>query len=893
MRYLFGIMCVCALGVVPFVGCTESKQAEPDPEWPPNATAYFDEYGILHADCAFDEDCAMVLGYYHAADRFVQMDFRRRFVTGRLSDVIDKGYGQLLGLADVSAETRAVFSTRDGAPIEEMLLEHSSDETRAMLEAYSAGVNQWIADVKDGSNGAVFPHEFGDWPFVYSPDEIPAWTPEDSAASVMLVIDSLTRQLSYDIKRGIAREEIGDDDKFMDIWSLQPQVESSILTPGWQPPAAAKTSIAVHEGSSTPGEELKSGPALRRLSARTSGNEAVQGTVLGGAATPSGTGSNSWVLGPSRTANGNALLASDIHLGMSQPAIWYVAHLDAKTNGSGTIHVAGVTIPGLPWVIAGQNERMAWGPTNTFLDYTDWYVEELVKDAEGRATGVMFQGEVVPFTKIPFTATYSDGTEEQQELLFVPHHGPVREIDLDNNVAITLRWTPQDITTDLNMFSSLAKAETVEQGRVANESATAWGSCYVMADAEGTIGFFPYNKPAKRTWATNLDGGAAPWLPLDGRCETPERCYEWTEFWGPADLPQVVNPPEGFIATANNDITGALFDGDPTNDGYPPLQTEPAPSFRHARIVELIEETGSEHTTETMRQIQGDTHSLIGELMTPGFIAIAESDMTTLTAEGEKLLAALKAWQFTCPSGLQGPEQNSPLTNDANELREASGCAAFHAALFVADDNCRPPGLRAEYAFKAPGYRFEPSHAFFRSIVDPSELLAGDVYWDDPATPETETKHQVIGECLDGAARYLISEVGLGDDETKWPWGRVRSFVLRSDLDQLGVSQYNNPPPGQVPFTRDGGYETVGPASASWDSTYGFLVSSGPSERLICELFSNGPECTIQLPGGQSAHIESENYDDLLFKYLENEPVDLVFDINEAKANAVRTVSFD
>ena len=280
-----------------------------------------------------------------------------------------------------------------------MLLEHSSDETRAMLEAYSAGVNQWIADVKDGSNGAVFPHEFAGSPFVYSPDEIPAWTPEDSAASVMLVIDSLTRQLSYDIKRGIAREEIGDDDKFMDIWSLQPQVESSILTPGWQPPAAAKTSIAVHEGSSTPGEELKSGPALRRLSARTSGNEAVQGTVLGGAATPSGTGSNSWVLGPSRTANGNALLASDIHLGMSQPAIWYVAHLDAKTNGSGTIHVAGVTIPGLPWVIAGQNERMAWGPTNTFLDYTDWYVEELVKDAEGRATGVMFQGEVVPFPR--------------------------------------------------------------------------------------------------------------------------------------------------------------------------------------------------------------------------------------------------------------------------------------------------------------------------------------------------------------------------------------------------------------------------------------------------------------------------------------------------------------
>jgi penicillin amidase len=882
--------------VVGFVSCTESQQAEPDLEWPPNATAYFDEYGILNADCATDEDCAMVLGYHHAADRFVQMDFRRRLVTGRLTNIFEPDFAQfpfLVLLPDLSAEQRAIFSTGDGRPIEELLLEHSSAETLAMLEAYTAGVNQWIADVQVGSNGAVFPREFSSPPFAYSPAQIPAWTLEDSAAGILLVIDSLTRALSFDLNAGIAREEIGDDDKFADIWSLRPQIESSILAAGWQPSALATGSVQGLKKSPSSSEQLESGAALRRLSARTKRHGNIQGTMLGGDAPSSGTGSNSWVLGPSRTTGGNALLSSDIHLGMSQPAIWYVAHLDAKTHGSGAMHVAGVTIPGLPWVIAGQNEQIAWGPTNTFFDFTDWYVEELVKDSDGHAMGVMFQGEVVPFTRVPFTATYSDGTEDQRELLFVPHHGPVREIDLDNNVAITLRWTLQDITTDLNMFTSLAKAETVEQGRVANESATAWGSCYVMADLEGTIGYFPYNKPAKRAWATNLQGDAPPWLPLDGRCETPERCYEWTEFWDAADLPQVVNPPEGFIATANNDITGALFDGDPTNDGYPPLQTEPGPAFRHARIVELIQEIGSEHTTETMRRILGDTHSLIGELMTPGFIEIAESDMTALTEEGEKLLAALKAWQFTCPTGLEGPEQTSPLTDDLDELREASGCAAFHAALYIADDNCRPPGLRADYMFRAPAYRLEPSHAFFRSIVDPSELLAGDVYWDDPSTPETETKHQVIGECFDGTARYLMTEVGLGDDETKWPWGRVRSLVLRSDLHGLGIAQYNNRPPGEAPFARGGGYETVDVASAGLDARLGFVVPAGASERMICELLPSGPECTIQLPGGQSAHNESENYDDLLFKYLENEPIDLVFDIDEAKANAVRTVTFE
>ena len=90
MRYFIGLVCVLALGALATVGCSESKPAEPDLEWPPNATAYFDEYGILNADCATDEDCAMVLGYYHAADRFVQMDFRRRFATGRLTEIVDK-----------------------------------------------------------------------------------------------------------------------------------------------------------------------------------------------------------------------------------------------------------------------------------------------------------------------------------------------------------------------------------------------------------------------------------------------------------------------------------------------------------------------------------------------------------------------------------------------------------------------------------------------------------------------------------------------------------------------------------------------------------------------------------------------------------------------------------
>jgi len=851
----------------------------PDFEWPPDATAYFDQYGILNADCATDEDCAMVLGYYHAADRFVQMDFRRRFPTGRLTEIVDRDFAYLLEIRAPAAESRALFSTREGRPLEDFVLEQASAKTIALLEAYSAGVNQWIDDVQNGRNDAVFPREFADPPFAYGPADIPQWTPSDSFAAVLLIVERSTSREGFEVSAGAARDVIKDDLRFSDLWALRPRVESSILPPGWTPPESSSSGAAAIEKQQPRRDGVNAGPALRRLEVRLKRIQEIQRSILG--ADLAG-GSNNWVIAPSRSMTGNALLANDPHQPMGQPAMFYLAHLDAKTSGTGTIHAAGATTPGIPWVVVGQNENIAWGVTDTFLDMTDVYVEELVKDGGGNAMGVMFKGEVVLFTRVPFTVRYSDGTSEEHELLFVPHHGPVREIDLDNGVAITLRWTGHDMDTDVEVLTPLSTATTVMEARAAVENVTTLGWNLVAADIDGNIGWFPYNRIPKRTWATNLSGDAPPWLPLDGRCVTPERCYEWTEYFDYAELPQALNPSEGFIATANNDMTGALFDGDPTNDGYAPFQTHVVPGIRHARIVGLIEGIGSEHTTATMQRIQHDVHSLQGALQTPGFLAIAESDMTTLSERAQKIVNALKAWEsFVCPTGLKGPYVDSELTDDPDVLREASGCAAFHAALY----NCAPLGLRKDYVQPAPV-------AYFDSIVDPSRLVVGDVYWDDPDTPEIETTYQTIGECFDVAGRLLATDLGLGDDETKWAWGRAHRLTLNSDLSALGISTYNNRPPGQTPFTNDGGWVTVSPTNPGLDAS-GFFQAIGAATRLVCEALPTGPSCTIELPGGQSGHITSDNYDDLLFKYLDGEPIDLVFDIDEAKANAVRTVTFE
>lgn len=876
-----------ALSVLLVVGCTSSDggtggtplECVPDLEWPPCATAYFDQYGILNADCATDEDCAMVLGYYHAADRFVQMDFRRRFPTGRLLEVLDKDFASLVELVAPADETRALYSTRDGKPIEEQLLEAATQETLALLEAYSAGVNRWIEDVREGRNGAAFPREFASAPFVYGPADIPEWTPKDSAVTLLPFLEAQTNWESLEVDAGVARLALSDDDRFFDAWR-QPWVESSILPPGWTPLASEtkQSEVTSATGDSLPAT-LRAEPALRRLNDRTNARQAVRGMLFGSSADSRG-GSNNWVIAPSLSASGNALLANDMHLPMTQPALWYLAHLDAKTNGTGGLHAAGITYAGVPWVIVGQNEGIAWAVTNAFLDLSDVYVEELVTDMDGNPTGVMFQGETVPLTRVPFTVKFSDGSTEERELLFVSHHGPVREIDAPNDIAVTLRWILQDATTDINMLTAMNSASTVEEARAALENSTSTGGSWIAADTEGNIGFFPYSRVPKRAWATGLDGDATPAAPLDGRCGTSERCYEWTEFYGYGELPQAMNPEAGFVATANNDMTGALFDGDATNDGYPPLQTNVVPGLRHARITKLIEDGGTDHTPATMRQIQGDVHSLMGELMTPGFLGIAESEMTSLSDEAKKIVAALKFWEFTCPTGLDGPYTDAPVTSDPVELREAAGCAAFHAAAY----HCRPLGIRGE---RGRGLSF----VYLNSVRNPSRLRAGDIYWDDPDTPEIETKYQVIGECFDEAGRFLITNVGLGDDEREWAWGHALRLVLNSDLATLGIPTYNNPPPGQAAFANAGGLNTVSPTGPVLDAS-GWSQGEGASKRLVCELFLDGPECTIQLPGGQSAHLDSDNYDDLLFKYLNNEPIDLVFDIAQAKANAVRTVTF-
>ena len=837
--------------------------------WPPTATVYFDEFGVMAADCQTDADCYKVLGYYHAAERFVQMDFYRRNTTGRLTPILNKVVAQQFGVAEVDADTRQLFSTIDGEPLEEAWLAKTTPEDLAIFEAYSVGVNQWIRDVQNGANGAEFPREFEGFPFDYSPARIPDWEPSDILACAGLLLEQLSNSENSIVGTGNARERVGDDALFSDLYARRPVKLSSVLPPGQWPPApdaavAQKSGPSV--GSAT-GRSVRG--ALQALQAKLDARERIK-AVFGQGDLGAEIGSNNWVVNASNARDGNALLSNDPHLGLGNPAIWYIATLDSMTNGEGSLRTAGHFLAGVPVNFVGHNADIAWGVTTTGMTLSDVYVEELVIE-DGEATGVVFKGEEVDFVRRTFTVEFVDGDTQDVELLFVQHHGPVRSIDVENGVALTLRWSGQDASTDIEAYLGLPFDTTVAEARESLTGITSASQNFVVADRNGDIGWFPYNELPKKTWATNIDGEAAPWLPIPGNGD-----YEWDEYFTDEELPQAFNPPEGFIATANNDLTGQLFDNDPTNEG-PPVQVGAADGYRHAQIVRLLEEGGDQHTAETMLAIVGDTHSFIGEEMTPSILGIANDPMTTLSAPAQKIVDALAAWDYECPTGLDGTSSDdSPLTSDAAELTSSIGCTAFHVALrelnraITADEN------RSDEAPNAN----RVNYATFYSIVDPTQLTAGNVYWDDINTEPVETEFDIMEIALETAGLFL--EERIGSDPGTWAWGRIHGTVLRSNLDNFGVDAYNNPAPGDSPYANDGGLSTVDVANPNSE----YLQTSGASTRMVCEALPEGVECSFQLPGGQSGDVDSPNYDDLLPKWLANEPMPLVLDIEEAAANA-------
>ena len=804
-------------------------------------SAYFDEQGILHARCESDADCFAVEGYFHAAHRFVQMDLRRRLGRGRLS--------ALAGGVTLPNDRfwRMMMTDRSGTPLEERILAAADDRTVAALEAYSRGVNAWLADLAADRNGAALADEYS---FdVIDQDAIQDdWEPLDSVACILPLIENLNDSSQVEIKMGEVYAALGPD-VARDLFGLRPASTSTIL------PAAT----AARRGRAA----ARPDPRAARLHRRMQAARELLRRALAVPGRPApvlqarGRGSNNWVVSPER-GGGSALLANDPHLQLSHPAVWYLVNLDSKSSGGGSLHVAGASFAGLPGVVLGHNDDIAWGATTTYFDGADVYVEELNEAGDA----VIFEGKEVAIQTGSFQIEVS-GMDEPvtEEYEYVPHHGPI--LSRTDTTALSVRWIGHDTDTDINFLLGLATATTVAEGRAALENVTSAGQNFVLIDRAGDIGWFPYLRLPTRPWAADNP----PWLPLPG-----DGSAEWGDPIPYEDLPQVINPAAGFVATANNDMTGALQDGNPTNDGYPFFQGLVDEGYRHQRIVERLE-AEEQHDLASMQSIQADVRSLVGEELTP--IILEAVGARELDADAQAVADALEAWDFECPTGLEGTDPEGPA--DPRTAASARGCAAFH----VTWSRLLSMTFSDELAAAEVDVPALPNALIF-ALTAPGTL--SQTYWDDETTAgTTENRADIVEAALSSAGAYLRTELG---EPSGWLWGRIHTVALRADLfDNAGVTEFNSDS-----YANDGGMFTVDVAHPADELADKYFHRNGPSMRFACEASDAAVDCTIELPGGQRHLRDSQFYDSMLDEWLANRPVPFLFGLEQAAASAVESV---
>jgi len=617
-----------------------------------------DQHGVPHIHAtATDADAFFALGFVHAQDRLWQMDFQRRIGQGRLSEV----------LGPAALDNDKFLRTWGFSRAAENALPALSARTRGLLAAYTAGVNAGIHEGK-------LPLEFRI--LRYRPEP---WTDADSLVWAKLMAFDLGGNWEQELTAQSLNEKVGPR-------------ELGILYPGY--PKNAPTILndrSLQRGRSV----LAPGGQGVTLHEDTRAALAAQVRIierLGFGAMPD-KGSNNWVVSGRLTQSGKPILADDPHLKLQAPMLWYLAELKGPT-----LHVIGATIPGLPGVVIGRNDRVAWGVTNTNPDVQDLYVEPENAPLTARTEIIKVKGQ----SDVKLTVHES-------------RHGPIiTGVGGVTRQRVALKWTAlQPGDTTLDAYVGLNYARNWRDFTTALRSYVAPVQNFVYADTDGNIGYYaPGRIPIRNGW-----NGMLP-VPGDGT-------REWTGFIPFEDLPHTFNPPEGMIVTANNKVAP---------DSYPYLLNNNAnwaTPYRAERITQLLK-AKQKLTPQDMARIQADTKSLLWEDLKP-FLLRTQPDGEASRAAlsvlqtwdghhtresiGGSIFAAWYTQLTTMTADELGQEWNQPLfikqqlTTNGTYCRDATrghqDCAAFLTATLKAATN----DLTRRLGRDIDGWRWERLHA--------------------------------------------------------------------------------------------------------------------------------------------------------------------------------------
>jgi penicillin amidase len=768
-----------------------------------------DKMGIPHIYASSLHDLFMAEGFVHAQDRFWQMDFWRHIGSGRLSEMFGKS----------QLDTDAFLRTLGWRQIAEKEFNALDPQYKSILTAYADGVNAYLQD----HSGTRLSLEYGILGLITPSYKPEPWTPIHSLTWAKAMAWDLRGNLGEEIERAILLKTLTPAqvaELYPPYPSDHPVIAPQIgdLSAATQIDPARQIFSAASAISAYPLSDLEF--VSRKL-------DSLDG-VLGKAS--SSIGSNNWVVSGKLTATGKPLLANDPHLGIQMPSIWYQIGLHcAPKSVECPYEVAGFSFAGVPGVIIGHNDRIAWAFTNTGPDVMDLYVEKINPENPNQYE---YQGKWVDMDVHTESIKIAGGQPVDIQVRVTRHgpiisdtYGPLKNdvtptatafkdrvgITLPENYAIALRWTALEPGSVFKAIWGFDEAQNWADFRAAAKNFVVPAQNLLYADVDGNIGYqMPGNIPIRARG--------------DGRIPVPGWTgeYEWNGYIPFDEQPYVLNPPSGYIVTANNQVA--------PNDYQYLITTDWDYGFRAQRIVDMLQQAPGKIDIAYFEKMQGDDKSLNAEIMVP----------------------ILKQIQLD-PALAQIRDQY--LANwDYQETINSAPAALFEAfwwdlvAATFTDEN-----MPEDYQ-PAGGSR---TYEIMRNLVkDPNSP-----WWDDKTTTDkVETRDDIFAKAFAEAVKCRACTAKFGADISKWKWGELHSATFRNGtLGESGIapieSLFN-----RGPFPTNGGESLVN--ATGWDIYDSFEVNWLPSMRMIVDLSDLNNSLTVHTTG-QSGHAYHPHYIDM------------------------------
>ncbi|MFE2559813.1 penicillin acylase family protein [Streptomyces sp. NPDC059352] len=831
-----------------------------------------DANGVPQIYADNETDLFRAQGYVQAQDRFYEMDVRRHVTAGRLSEMFGEG----------QVETDSFLRTLGWRRVAQQEYDTVlSAETKKYLQAYAEGVNAYLKDrapedISVEYAALSFTNDYA----------IEPWTPVDSVAWLKAMAWDLRGNMQDEIDRSLMTSRLSASQ----IKELYPAYPYALHQPimgkgavdestGTFDPAAQAT-----EGDgATTGDTPGTGPGGSSGSSDGIGSQlGALSEVLDGipallGPNGNGIGSNSWVVSGQYTTSGKPLLANDPHLAPQLPSLWYQMGLHCRSvSATCRYDVAGYTFSGMPGVIIGHNDKIAWGLTNLGADVTDLYLEKIGPD------GYLVDGKVKPFKSREEVIKVAGGedrkitvrstdrgplvSDRNSELEKVGQKAPVGNAapDRGTGYGVSLQWTALQPGKSMDAIFALDRAKDFTTFRAAAKNFEVPSQNLVYADTTGHIG---YQSPGRIPQRTKGDGT----LPAPGW----DSSYRWKGYIPFEQLPYEYDPERGYVVTANQ----AVID----EKTYPDLLTKDwGYGSRSQRINDLIEskiKDGGKISPDDMRTMQTDNRSEIATLLNPLLLKIDISD--PYVREAQKLL---EGWDYTQePDSAAAAYFNAVWRNVLKlafgnklpkELRVEGDCITVRPADATGPVDEQNKLVR-ECGQRDPDSAQPDGGDRWYEVVRPLLKQEDSEWWTTPGNrtdAATETRDQLLARAMKDARWELTAK--LGKDISTWSWGRLHQLTLKNQT--LGTAG-----PGLVqqllnrgPWNLGGGEAAVD--ATGWNAAGGYEVIWVPSMRMVVNVGDWDRSRWVNLTGA-SGHAFDSHYTDQTDTWAKGELFDWAY----------------